>query len=186
MDISDQLIAPLRAKVDAVQSEFENAIACNENWKAAALDEKVHNRLGTSYASSAFLVILEALRRETVLSLSRLWDTNPKAINLISVANLLGDNRFIKYLASERAAQWGNDRGGGHAPEVAAFIRESESKLGMEEASKVRIKAAKAIEIIKQYAPDETKRLLFDRVLIVRNEKLAHRQIVQTIAVGAM
>lgn len=82
MEIDDPKITALHAKVTAAQQEFDMAVTFHETWKPAAYDESLHFRMGPSYASQAFLVARAALRREMVLVLMCLWDTNPKAVRM--------------------------------------------------------------------------------------------------------
>jgi AbiU2 len=88
MEIDDPQIISLQQKVTAAQQEFDMAVTFHEIWKPAAYDQDLHSRLGESFATQAFLVIRTALRREMVLALIRLWDTNPRAVR-ISLSRLL-------------------------------------------------------------------------------------------------
>lgn len=56
MEIDDPKIAALREKVTAARQEFDMAVTFHEVWKPAAYDQKLHSRLGKSYAIQAFLI----------------------------------------------------------------------------------------------------------------------------------
>src|SRR5450759_60347 len=99
MTANNQEIARLQAEVEAAQQEFDMAVTFHEVWKPAAYDKDLHSRMGKSYASQAFLITRTALRREMVLALVRLWDTNPKAIRMQSIAADLSEKRVIEALA---------------------------------------------------------------------------------------
>jgi hypothetical protein len=64
MVIDDEKIASLREKVNAARQEFDMAVTFHEVWKPAAFDEDLHKRMGPSYATNAFFVVREALRRK--------------------------------------------------------------------------------------------------------------------------
>jgi hypothetical protein len=110
MKIDDSKILTLRAKVRAAHEKFDTAQACHEAWKPAAydeaLDEALHERIGRSYAANTFIVLRQALRREMLLALMRLWDNTPQAVGMRSIANSLQDKRIMDALAAECEAHW--------------------------------------------------------------------------------
>jgi hypothetical protein len=93
----------LKLKVTAAQEEFDMAVTFHEIWKPAAYDQELHNRLGKSYATQAFLVTRTALRREMVLALVRLCDTNQRGIRMQSIWYDLRDTEIVDALALDRA-----------------------------------------------------------------------------------
>ena len=95
MNIDDPAILSLRAKVKAASEEFMQATAYHEAWKPAAYDTDLHARMGMSFATNTFLIVRQALRREMLLALMRMWDNNTKAVSLPSIANALRDERVI-------------------------------------------------------------------------------------------
>src|SRR5580692_956250 len=107
MEIDDPKIVALRDKVTAAQQEFDMAVTFHEVWKPAAYDQDLHRRMGNSYASQAFLVARTALRREMVLALVRLWDTNKQAIRMQSIAAILRETEVIEALAADRVKRLG-------------------------------------------------------------------------------
>src|ERR1700722_16986769 len=107
MNIDDPKIASLRAAVSAAQEEFDLAVTFHELWKPASFDKDLHERMGVSYATNAFHVVRQALRRETLLALTRMWDTSAKALRLDEVARALRDANVISALAADRASRLG-------------------------------------------------------------------------------
>jgi hypothetical protein len=82
MKTTDLQLLNLQAKVTAAQQEFDLAVAFHEIWKPTVYDQKLHDRLGTSYATQAFRVVRTALRRELILALIRLWDKDDRAVGM--------------------------------------------------------------------------------------------------------
>ena len=76
MNVQDPSIRALEAMVTAMTEEFDLATSFHEIWKPAVADSDLHKRMGKSYATQAFLVIRMALRREMLLALTRMWDSN--------------------------------------------------------------------------------------------------------------
>jgi hypothetical protein len=87
MKSSHQIIQELRRKIRAAQEEFDLAVTFHEVWKPGAYDTNLHSRLGTSYATQAFNVVLMALRREMVLAMVRLWDRDSRAVGMQAIAD---------------------------------------------------------------------------------------------------
>jgi hypothetical protein len=109
MEADDPRIADLRLMVTAAQEEFDMAVAFHEVWKPAAYDHNLHGRLGTSFATQAFLVTRTALRREMLLALMRLWDSTKfgKHVRVQSIAATLREAAVLDALALERVARFG-------------------------------------------------------------------------------
>jgi hypothetical protein len=80
MEINDPTILALRMKVTAAVEELDTAIAFHEAWKPARHDRAFHLRLGSSHATNTFVVVRQALRRETLLAMMRLWDDDERAV----------------------------------------------------------------------------------------------------------
>jgi hypothetical protein len=108
-------IADLKKMVTAAQEEFDQAVAYHEIWKPAAYDRDLHSRMGPSYASQAFLVMRTALRREMLLALSRLWDTNTQAVRMSLIVHAIRQKAVIDDLAADRAAE--------HYPDLVDVMR---------------------------------------------------------------
>jgi AbiU2 len=167
MEIDDPKIVALRGKVTAAQQEFDLAITFHEVWKPAAYDNDLHSRLGKSFASQAFLITRTALRREMLLALTRLWETNPKAIRMQSIAATLREKDVVDALVLDRVNHLGE-------PEA---IDEMRNDLGK--------KAAEVVLLVNKHIEGGTHHAVFKKLLALRHERLAHRQLVPATATGA-
>ena len=103
----DDIIRALRTKVDAATDELDIAVAVHETWKVAARDRALHARIGTSRVAVAFYIIRDALRRDVILALMRLWDKDRRAVGMKSIANNLCDTRVVDALAADCESHWG-------------------------------------------------------------------------------
>jgi hypothetical protein len=160
MKIDDPKMQGLKAKVQAASAEFEFAMRLHEAWKPAAYDTALHERIGHSYAGNTFLVVRQALRREMLLSLMRLWDTADKSVRIGAVANALADPRVIGALAAASAARFDNWPGTNE-------MMSAELGAG----------AAEAVAIIRKYQEDGAGHGIFIKLKALRDEHLAHRQL---------
>lgn len=167
MEIEDPRIAALKLKVSAAQEELDMAVTFHEIWKPAAYDKDLHSRLGNSYATQAFLVTRMALRREMVLALIRLWDTNPRAIRMQSIWQELRDPEVIDALSLDRARRLGFE-------DVFEQMR-----------SDLANKAETVLSLIAKYMEGGTRKSVLETLWALRHERLAHRQLSQTSAAGA-
>jgi hypothetical protein len=143
------------------------AVAFHELWKPAAYDKDLHSRMGKSFASQAFLITRTALRREMVLALMRLWDTNTKGIRMQSVAATLRETEVIDALALDRVKALG-------MPEAIGQMRDDLGK-----------RAAQVIRLINKYMEGGSHDAVLKKLLALRHERLAHRQLAPTTATGA-
>ena len=184
MNIDDPQIIALRAKVKAAQEEFDQATAYHESWKPAAYNAAVHAQMGTSFASTTFTIIRQALRREMLLALARLWDRDSRAVSMVSIANCLENGQIVDALAEERAGQWGDQPL--HFPDstpeeerqiITSMSREGERAYGHAEAERMREQAAKVALRIREFERGGTRHGPLEHVLQLRHEHLAHRQI---------
>ena len=73
----------------------------SRDLEASAFDKDLHQRIGHSYAGNSFLIIRAALRRELLLALARLWDTNSAAVRMNKIAAELADPAILDALAAE-------------------------------------------------------------------------------------
>jgi len=167
MKIDDPKIIALREKVTAAQQEFDMAVTFHETWKPAAYDKSLHSRMGQSYASQAFLVARAALRREMVLALMRLWDTNPKAVRMQWIASVLREQPVINALARDRVNRIG-------LPEA---IDQMKDDLGT--------RAAEAVQLVNKYMEGGSHATVLKKLQALRHERLAHRQLAPTTTPGA-
>ncbi len=167
MEIDDPVIVALQAMVTAAREEFDLAVTFHEIWKPAAYDHELHNRLGKSYATQAFLVTRTALRREMVLALMRLWDTNKKSVRMERIWHQLRDKEVIDALASDRASCAGFG-------DLLEFMRED-----------LQDKADKARELIARYMEGGSHNNILETLRTLRHERLAHRRASLATAPGA-
>jgi hypothetical protein len=177
-------IVALQAKVKAADEEFHIAMACHEAWKPAAYDTSLHDRIGTSYAAHTFLLVRQVLRREVVLSLTRLWDGDKRSVGMSSIANALGNERIMDALAAHCAAQWGglpvsnwDDIPEEQRPAVLEAVQSSEAQFGLSQGELLRERAAEAINIIHRYDRGGADHATLEMLMTLRNERLAHRQV---------
>ncbi|MFG1393282.1 AbiU2 domain-containing protein, partial [Xanthobacter agilis] len=154
MEIDDPKIIALREQVTAAQQEFNMAVMFHETWKPAAYDGNLHSRMGQSYASQAFLVARIALRREMVLALMRLWDTNTKAVRTQWIASALREQPVIDALAKDRVDRIG-------LPEA---IDQMKNDLGTQ--------AAEAVQLINKYMEGGSHAPVLKKLLALRHERL--------------
>jgi AbiU2 len=167
MEIDDPRIVALQQKVTAAQEEFDMAVTFHEIWKPAAYDQELHSRLGKSFATQAFLVTRTALRREMVLALVRLWDTNPQAIKMQSIWHDLRDKKIVDALALDRARCVG-------FLDVLEHMREDLGK-----------RADEVVALIGKYMDGGSSDHVLKTLRNLRNERLAHRQLSPATAPGA-
>jgi hypothetical protein len=152
-------IASLREQVDAAQQEFDMAITFHETWKPAAYDEDLQNRMGTSFATNAFIVVRMALRREMLLALMRIWDKDPRAVRMKeSIADLLRDQSVVHGLAADSAARTG----------MAGWEDQMRSKLSQ--------RASEAIALVDKYSKGGSHCTVLENLRRLRHKHLAHRQ----------
>lgn len=166
MEIDDPRIVALQERVTAAQQELDMAVTFHEVWKPTAYDSDLHRRMGQSYASQAFLVIRTALRREMVLALIRLWDTNKQAIRMQSIAAAVGEKEVIDALARARV-----------------------KKLGLPEAleqmtADLQARADEVVRLVNKYIEGGSHHSVLKTLVTLRHERLAHRQLAPTTATG--
>jgi AbiU2 len=167
MELSDRTIVELQRMVTAAQEEFDLAVIFHEIWKPAAYDQDLHTRLGNSYATQAFLVARMALRREMVLALVRLWDTNKEGVRMELIRHQLRNSNVIDVLAQDRADRLGFS-------DVLEYMRED-----------LAGKADRAIELIAKYMEGGPRNNVLKALRTLRHKRLAHRQASPATAPGA-
>lgn len=151
-------IEELKAKVEAAFQEFNVAMAFHEAWKPAAYDKELHKRMGSSYATHTFNVVRWALRREMTLALMRLWDKDPRAVGMSAIAKAID----VSALAADR---------------VGLSPWPGEEDQMTQDLSRI---ADEAKTIIDKYSPGGSQKSLFDKLKLLRDEHLAHRQVAFT------
>jgi hypothetical protein len=151
-------IEELRRQVQAAQQEFVMATVFHETWKPLAFDGELHKRMGVSFATNTFRVIGAALRREMLLALARLWDTDSRAVRMKHIADLLRDQAVIKALVLERA-------------------NGKETLLEPHLKYEINSGASEVIELVDQYSNGGLRQNILEKVLKLRHERLAHRNV---------
>ena len=139
----------LRARVRAAVQEYDTVVQFHESWRIAAHDQTLHGRVSHSFAGQTFLIVRQALRREMLLGLSRLWDHRSEAIKIISIAEDLEDPTILDSL-------W---------PNTSSYAA-------------VRGRAAEAVALIRRYEKGGSSYSILSRLRKLRNQYLAHHQIV--------
>src|SRR5438477_3953315 len=109
MNADEAEVQKLQAEVKAAEQEFIAALFCHEAWKPAAYDQDLHKRLEYSYAGQTFLIIRQALRREMLMALMRIWDTSGAGLRMSSIARRLKNARVFNALVAQSAARLGNE-----------------------------------------------------------------------------
>jgi AbiU2 len=191
MQIEREILA-LRGQVKAADEEFHVALAFHEAWKPAAYDQALHERIGRSYAANTFRVIAAALRREMLLALMRLWDSDPRSVRMRAVGESLQNSEVADELTADVARQWDQpidpstvaDFPKEHRAQMLHAIRRSEAGYGREMAEIQRGRIAEAISLIQKYVDGEGEPT-FRRLKRLRNKRLAHREIEARTAASA-
>lgn len=80
----------LKRQVTAAEQEVTTAVVLHESWRPTTYDKQLLDRMGESFATHTFHIVRWALRREVLLALLRVWDKQPKAVN---VAKIIADLR---------------------------------------------------------------------------------------------
>ena len=153
--------------VTAAQEEFDLAVIFREIWKPAAFDSGLHRRMEHSYAGHAFLAIRSALRRETLLALTRLWDTNKQAVRMSAIAALLREPGLVAALAQDRADRTGF---------TGLFAALTTDMAG---------KAAKILDLVNKYSEGGSGNGVREDLVRLRHERLAHRQFAPAPEIAA-
>ncbi|MGZ0008307.1 AbiU2 domain-containing protein [Burkholderia gladioli] len=161
MDNTQQEIEGLKKIVDTARQEIELAVMFHETWRPAAYDTGLHTRIGTSYAAHAFQIIRLSLRRELLLALTRVWDTNKRAVRMSLVADRLRDKNFFEALVQYRAERIG--------------LRSSFAPDAMRKA--LTPKRDQILELIGKYSANGTAFEVFEKLKMLRHQHLAHRQL---------
>jgi hypothetical protein len=103
-----------------------------------------------------------------LLALIRLWDTNKQAIRMQSIAATLREKEVIDALALDRVNRPG-------MPE--AIYEMMRNDLGE--------KAAEVVLLVNKYKEGGTHHAVYKKLLALRHERLAHRQLAPATATGA-
>ena len=159
-------IERVQRMVDTACQEIELAVMLHETWRPAANDADLHVRIGASYAGHAFLIIRLSLRRELLLALNRVWDTDPRAVKMTVIWERLRDKRFFDALVQHRTERLGLNSRFAHA----AVKAELESKRDT------------VLNLIGKYLQGGSDAKVLERLKKLRHEHLAHRQLPKAVA----
>lgn len=151
----------VRRIVDTARQEVELAVMFHESWRPAAYDIELHARIGTSFAAHTFQIIRLSLRRELILALNRIWDTNKKAVRMSLIAEHMRDKEFFSALVQYRSERIG--------------LRFSDA---MREA--LAPKRNQVRELISKYSEGGTAFEVLKRLRDLRNQQLAHRGLLRS------
>lgn len=155
------LITELASQVDAAVAEFDQAVAYHETWKPTVYDKGLQDRMGESYATQTFLVIRTALRREMLMALMRLWDTDTRAIRMTTLAARVNENEVVDALVARRDT--------GAIPDLADHVR-----------SDIKRKADEVRNLVRKWSVGGSHAAIFKELRSLRHEVLAHRQVTPT------
>ncbi len=162
----EERLNKLKASVKAAEDEAATAVMLHETWKPTAYDEDLFERMGESFATHSFQIIRSALRREMLLALMRLWDSNKQAIRMTNIRDKLQKKDIFNALVSERAANTGLSASG-----IVNFL-----EVELDE------KRKEVINLIQKYLEGGSEHAILKEVRTLRHEHLAHRQITPTKA----
>lgn len=165
MDNIQYDIDRMKKMVDAARQEIELAVMFHETWRPSAYDTDLHDRIGSSYAGNAFLIIRMSLRRELLLALNRIWDTNKRSVRMGWIADRLRDKKFFEALLEHRTQRLGMK-----SSFASGAIREA-----------LTSKRVKVLALIGKYSGG-CGALVLEKLTKVRHEHLAHRQLPMTPA----
>ncbi|VVE88141.1 hypothetical protein PBR20603_02090 [Pandoraea bronchicola] len=153
-------IERLKALVRAAEDEAVLAVMLHESWKPTAYDIDLQARMGTSCATHTFQIVRMALRRELLLAVPRVWDTNKQAVRLTAISEILRDERCFDALVRERAE---------HVrvrPDPEGLIRDALSP-----------KRDKVLALTRKYMQNGECASVLADLRSIRHERLAHRQV---------
>lgn len=160
----DDELTQMKDAVAAAQDEIVMAVMFHETWKPTAYDEDLHKRMGNSFATHSFQIVRLSLRREMLLALMRLWDTNRSALRMTAIAEKLRTKEFFDALVTKRA-----DGTGLSSNYVVQSMREA-----------LEPKRKAVLKLVRKYSEGGIGYPVFEKLRALRHERLAHRQAIQT------
>lgn len=183
MTFEPRQIADLEEIVRVAIEEFDEVIACYEIWRPMVVDGHLHKRLGRSRATNAFRTLRGAMRREVLLGLTKLWDTDQRSVSLPRMIKGLNSPEIVDFFAEKCAAQWGelpinfgDDLPEEKRIELRKLSEEGERKFGRDQAAKLRGSVLEALGILEGYHVGDKKEVL-DHLRHLRNKHIAHRDL---------
>lgn len=175
----DDKFEKMQLVVKAAQDEMIMAVQFHETWKPTAYDKNLHHRMGTSYATHSFQIIRQSLRREMLLALMRIWDSNKQSIRMTVISDNLREQIIFNYVVNKRAVDMRitsidvmDSRNNDTAAENA-----DHSLFMMSEIRKILEPQRDAIvKLIQKYSQSGSGHDTFKKLRTLRDERLAHRQ----------
>lgn len=161
MDDTQQQIERLSSMIDTIRQEIELAIMFHETWRPAAYDTELQDRIGTSFAAHSFQIIRMSLRRELLLTLTRLWNSNPQAVRMSWIASRLRDKKFFGALVQIRSRRLGLHSRFDPDPVGEALTPRRDMVL----------------DVINKYSEGGSGSEVLKKLKTLRHERLAHRQL---------
>jgi hypothetical protein len=193
--LPDRLDPALQARIDdfkalilAAHDELHAAIEYHEAWRPSAYDPDLHQRLNGTFAANTFLIVRQALRRELLMSLMRMWDSDDRAIRMTKIRDELKDKTILDALDAEvQRGVLGIEQiiyEPEDAPEeekaiALAAALASQRRYAQQLAGEMRASAKEARQIINYYQDGKGKALR-EQMARLRHQHLAHRQYVNT------
>lgn len=162
----DDEFEQMKDAVNAAQDEIVMAVMFHETWKPTAYDEDLHNRMGKSFATHSFQIVRLSLRREMLLALMRLWDTDKRALRMTAVAEKLRNKKFFDAVVARRATGVGLSSTG-----VVDSVRKTLER-----------KRDAVVKLVRKYSEGGAGYAAFEKLRALRHERLAHRQTAPTNA----
>jgi hypothetical protein len=149
MNIDDPKIIALKSNIEIAFQEFALAIKYHEALKVALYDKELHRRLGTLVTDDTFRTILDALRREALLALMRLWDKDTRTIGINVMADNFRCDCVINALIN------------GLADDIKQSLIDRKKEI---------------IELVDKYSANGSQYAVIVKLRKLRNSFLAHRQ----------
>lgn len=160
MGVAEDLIF-IKKCVEAIEQESVLLCSVHASWKPTVFDDDLFSRMGYSYSGHTFQVIRFALRREMLMGLARMWDQTERTTGLSQLARRIKKESVFQTVVDEFClARYGE--------------RERGRGLAYESLDKKRQDVLKVVALYEQGGPKCTVK---KRILSVRNQELAHRQV---------
>ena len=166
----EKKFSELRSHVEAAANELDLATMFYEVWRIGVEDKSLHDRLGVSYATNAFRIVVTALRREALLGLLRLWDKRSDSLRVDFIAKGACAPAMIAYIAKLRGSKIDANmvRGPSRLGRSSLDAITASVKASLEE------KAQLILKIVDKYDRNGSGRPTFDKLMTLRHERLAH------------
>lgn len=184
MSLDDEF-EKMQIEVKAAQDEMIMAVQFHETWKPTAYDKDLHHRMGTSYATHSFQIVRQSLRREMLLALMRIWDSNTKSIRMTAIRENLRNADIFNYVVHKRVADMrifpmemsdtceddNTTENDGKSLFMVSEVKET-----------LEPKRDAIVILIQKYSQGGSGHDTFKKLRTLRDERLAHRQTTPTNA----